>query len=136
VDAAEISGIEHMLRADTTTGRRAKIRLENSQHRLEHRHARQTHRRAALVYLPSKVLVDDGVEDDAGFLIDFGEDLLELLFRADKRIDMLDRSCVLVLRRCGTTSRQQRLACRVGNQVQMEKALLLLHRIGSRSVET
>ena len=49
VDAAEIFGVEHMLRADPAAGRRAEIGLEDGQHRLQHRHARQAHRRAALV---------------------------------------------------------------------------------------
>jgi hypothetical protein len=42
---------------------------------------------------------------------------------------MLDRPCILVLRRGRPTGRQQGLAGRVRNQMQMEEALRFVHGI-------
>ena len=127
VDAAEIFGVEHVLRADPAPRRRAEIGLEDGQHRLQHRHAGQPHRRAALVDLPRQSLVDHRIEHDARLLLDVLEHLHQLLFGADQRIDVLDRARVLVLRRRRAAGGKQRLAGRVRDQMQMEEALRFGH---------
>jgi hypothetical protein len=78
---------------------------------------------------PREFLIDDGVEDDARLAVDLLEDLLQLLFGADQRIDVLDGARILVLRRRRAPGREQRFARRVGDQMQMEEALRFVHRI-------
>ena len=127
VDAAEIFGIEHVLRADPPASRRAEIGLEDGQHRLQHRHAGQPHRRAALVDPPRQRLVDHRIEHDARFLLYVLEHLHQLLLGADQRKDVLDRTRVLVLRRNRAPGGEQRLAGRVGDQMKVEEALRFAH---------
>ena len=135
VDAAEIFGVEHMLRADAAAGRRAEIGLEHGQHRLQHRDAGQAHRGAALVDHVRKLLVDDRVEHDARLLLDVLEHLRQLLFGADQRIDVLDRARVLVLRRSRAAGGEQRLAGGVRDQMQVEEALRFVHNRLGQPVE-
>ena len=55
-----------------------------------------------------------------GAFLDLGQHAVELLLGAHQRIDVLDRRDIGVLRRRRARDRDQRLAGRVGDQMQME----------------
>ena len=123
VDAAEIVGVEHVLGADAAGRARAEIGLEGGKHRVEHRDARNAEAAAALLQHGGERHVDQRVEHDAGRVLDLPQRPVDLRLRADQRVDVLDRMRVLVLRRGGARDVDQRLAGRVGDQVQMEIAM-------------
>ena len=68
----------------------------------------------------AEVLIDQREEDDAGRRLDLGDGAVELRPGPDQRVDVLDRRHVLVLGRDGTAGRDQRLAGRIRDQVQVE----------------
>ena len=70
--------------------------------------------------LAREVLLEQRVEHDARRFLDFGQHPVELLLRADQRMHMLDRHDLGVLRRGRPRDRDQRLAGRIGDQMQME----------------
>jgi len=98
IDAPEIFGIEGVLRADLMRRFRAEIGLEEMQNRTENRQARQAEV-AAFFFQPSdQIILKQRVENDAGRLLDFDKNPVELLLRAHQRMHMLDRHDFGVLR--------------------------------------
>ena len=73
--------------------------------------------------------VDQRVEDDARSFLEGGDDPVELLGRADQRMDVLDGADVGILRGGGTGDRDQGFAGRVGNHVQVEETFPVLHAV-------
>ena len=136
VDALEIFGIERVLRAHAVAGLGAEIGLQQRQHRPEDRQARHA-QLAAMVFEPlHQVLLEQRVEDDAGRLLDFGQDAVELLLRAHQRIDVLDRHDLAVLRGRGPRHGRQRLAGRIRDEVQMEVAAAALWHVSPSREKT
>ena len=76
----------------------------------------------ALLEFPDKRLVDHGIENDAGVLLDVLQNALQLALRAHKRMHVLDRADVLILHGRSLRDRDQRLACRIRNEVHVEHA--------------
>src|SRR5690606_20122856 len=60
--------------------------------------------------------------------VDFLQNLAKLTFGPDQRIDVLDRARVLVLRRGSAPGRKQGFAGRVGDQMEVEETLRLVHK--------
>ena len=121
--------IEHMLAGDCRRRRGPEIGSEHLQDGLERRDARHIQPLAGLLELLGQLLVDDGVEHDAGLFLDVLEHLHQLLFGADQRVDVLDGARILVLRGCRPSRRKQRFARGVRNQVKVEEALGFVHKL-------
>ena len=122
VDAAEVVGIDDVLAGHHRRLRRAEVGFEHVHDRLQDVQRRHLQVAAALLDLLDQLLVDDGVEDDAGRLLDLLQDALELLGRAHQRVDVLDGPHLRVLHGGGLGHGGQRLAGRVRDEVQMEGA--------------
>ena len=69
-----------------------------------------------------QVLLDQGVEHDAGRGLDLADHALELGVRTHERIDMLDGGNALILRDDRAGDGDQRFARRVGDEMEMEIA--------------
>ena len=73
---------------------------------------------AAFVFqLLDKVFLEQRVEHEAGRLGDFGQRMVELLFRAHHRVKMFDRRHVGILRSGGARDHDQRFAGGVGDEM-------------------
>ena len=79
-----------------------------------------------------QIIVQQRIQYDARRFLDLGQHPIELLRRSDQRIDMLDRRDMRVLRRGGMGHRGQRLARRVGDQMQMEIAWVAMRQSVAR----
>ena len=86
----------------------------------QHRNARNVQPFAGLLDLLNELLIDDGVEQDAGSGLHILQHPLELAFAAHQRVDMLDGTHLRILHAHGLGDRDQRLAGRVGDHVQVE----------------
>ena len=129
VDALEVFGVERVLRADALGRFGAEIGLEQRQHRIENRQARQAELAAlGFAAASASVVLEHGVEHDAGRGLDLGDDAIELLVGAHQRIDVLDRRDGGILRRGRARDRDQRLAGRVRDEMQMKEIAALRHR--------
>ena len=79
-------------------------------------------RLAGLLDLLDKLLIDDGVKHDARSGLDILEHPLELAFAAHQRMDVLDGARLRILHPHRLGHRDQRLAGRVGDHMQVESA--------------
>ena len=122
VDALEIFGVERVLRADPLAGLRAEIGLQQLQHRTEDRQAGQAELAAFLLQPLGEVVIEQGIEHDAGRFLDLGQHAIELFLGPHQRIDMLDRRHLGVLRRRRASDRDQSLTGRIRDEMQMEIA--------------
>ena len=122
VDAAEVVGIDDVLAGHDRRLRRAEVGFEHLHDRLQHVQRRHLELAAALLDLLDQLLVDDGVEDDAGRLLDLLQHALELLGGAHQRMHVLDRPHLRVLHGGGLGHGGERLAGRIRDEVQMEVA--------------
>ena len=120
IDALEIFGVEHVLRADPRLGFAAEIGLEQAQHRTENRQARHAEFAAGFLQPLGQLRLEQRVEHDARRGLDLGQHPVELLARAHQRMHVLDRRHRGILRRRRARDRDQGLAGRVGDQMQME----------------
>src|SRR3546814_17580542 len=73
--------------------------------------------------------VDESIDDEAGILGDFLKDALEMGFGAHHRPEVTDRLDIVILRKRGLGDVLQRLAGRIGQQMEMQP------HYGHRSVE-
>ena len=120
IDALEIFRVEHVLGADPVDGLGAEIGLEQTQHRPQHRHARQREVAAFLFQRLDQVFLEQRVQHQARRLGDFRQRVVELLLGAHHRVKMFDRRYIGILRRSSARDRDQRFAGRVGNEMEME----------------
>ena len=120
IDALEVIRVERVLRTHPVRGFGAKIGLQKLQHRSQDRQARQAHFPAAIFKPFQQLVVEQGVEDDAGGLLDFGKDPVKLLLRAHQRIDVLDRRDLGVLRGRGPRYGGQCLTGGIRNEMKMK----------------
>ena len=122
IDALEIVGVERVLRADAVRGLGAEIGLQQLQDRPEDRQAGQAEL-AAVVFQPlQQLVIEQRVEHDARRFLDLRQHAVELLLGPHQRIDVLDRRDLGVLRGRRARDRDQRLAGRVGDEVEVEVA--------------
>ena len=89
---------------------------------LQHRNARNVQPFAGLLDLLDELLIDDGVEHDARRRLDVLQNPLELALAAYQRMDVLDGAHLRILHPHGLGHRNQRLAGRVGDHMQVESA--------------
>ncbi len=122
VDALEILGIEHMLPSGLAAALDPEIAGEGPHHRVEHGDARHAEAAAALLESAAQRIVHDGEHDDAGMLRDAGEHLVDMADRAHERPMMLMRLDALELGDAGARDAVDRLARRVGDEMEMERA--------------
>ena len=122
VDAAEIVGVEHVLSGDCRRLRCAEIALEHLHDRLQDVQARNLQLAAAALQLLRQLLIDNRIEDDAGRLLDLLQHPLQLSGRAHERMHVLDRTELRILNGRGLGDGRQRLACRVGNEMDVKVA--------------
>ena len=112
-----------MLRADAALRARAEIGLE----RRKHRSMTATQGMPSLRHPSSTIVasarIDQRVEHDAGRFLDLLQRLLGQRLRAHHRVDVLDRMAVLVLGGSRAPDGNQRLAGRVGHEMQMKITL-------------
>ena len=73
-----------------------------------------------------EVLVDEGVKHNAWIGFHFRQRVIELLLIANERKHMLDRRHGRVLGGGGASHGEQSLAGRIGNEMQMKKALAFM----------
>ena len=120
VDALEILGIQDVLSADASRGRRTQIGLEQLHHRADDRQARDIDLLALAFQPKHQILFQQGKEHDAGRLLDFVQHTVELLLAADQGIDVFHRGHVGVLRSHRARHRDQGFAGRIGNQMKVK----------------
>ena len=89
---------------------------------LQHRNARNVQPLAGLLELLGQLLIDDGVEHDARRGLDVLQHPLELAVAAHQRMDVLDGAHLRILHPHRLGDRDQRLAGRVGDHMQVESA--------------
>jgi hypothetical protein len=83
-----------------------------------------------------QLIIQQRVEHDAWRFLNLGQNAIELLLRADQRIDMFNRQHFGVLRGRRARNRGQRLAGRVGHEVKVEiAASTLRHGMGRATCE-
>jgi hypothetical protein len=122
IDPFEIFRVEGVLGADPMGGLGTQIGLQKPQDRTQDGKTRQAELAAVIFEALDQVLLQEGVEHDAGCLLDLRQGAIELLLGADQRIDMLDRRHLDVLGGRRPGDRRQGLTGRIGHEVQMEKA--------------
>jgi hypothetical protein len=110
VDALEIFGVEHVLRADAACSSGAKIRLEQLHHRADDRQARNIHLLAFGFQPLHQILLQEREQHDAGRFLDLVQHALELLLAPHQRIDMLHGADIGVLRGYRARHRNQRFS--------------------------
>src|SRR5262245_20401104 len=91
VDSMEIFRIEHVLGASPMDCFRPEVRLKQAQDRPKDGHARQPELTAFFLQSFDEILFKQSIEDQAWRLRDLGKRMIELFFRTDHRIQMLDR---------------------------------------------
>src|SRR5262249_55431647 len=90
IDALEILCIEDMLRAGSVDSFSAKIGLEEPQDRTQYRHARQPEFAAFFLQQLNEILLKQSVEDEARRFRDLRQCMVELFFRSNHRVKMLN----------------------------------------------
>src|SRR5689334_2435618 len=120
VNALEVFSIENVLRSGPMDGLRAEIRAEQAQDRAQDRHAGQPELAALFLKQLDEIFLKQRVQDQARRLGNFRQGMIELLFRANHRIEVLDRRDIGVLRCRRPRDRDQGLTGRVGYQVKMK----------------
>jgi hypothetical protein len=127
VDAAKIFGIENILAADSWCRLGTKIGPVHRKHRRQHRDARQRESVAAPLQMAGKLRIDQGIEDDTRRRLDLAYNAVDLPDAAHHRMDMLDRPHIGVLGSRRPRHRQQGLAGRIRNQMDVKKVLAAWH---------
>ena len=122
VDALEIFRVQHVLRTGPRRRMGAEIGREQGMDRLEHREMRRARVAANLFQPVRQVLLDQGVQHDAGRGFDLADHALELGVRTHEGIDMLDGGNAFILRDGRAGDGDERFARRVGDEMEMEIA--------------
>ena len=122
IDAPEIFGIERVLGADFVGRFGAEIGLEQVQHRAEDRQAGQAEFAAFASRRSTRSSSSSVYSTMPGNSSISRQHAVELLLGAHQRMHVLDRHHFGVLRRGRARDRDQRLAGRIGNQMQMKIA--------------
>ncbi len=139
IDAAKIVGVERVLAAHPRRCFGPEIVLEKTEYRPQDRQAGQAQLAAAGFQLGREILVDECVKNNAGIGFHFRKRVAQLFLIADQRKYVLDRGHGRILGGGGAAHGEQRLAGRIGNQMQVEKALVFMrfrtHSIFHRSVD-
>ena len=123
VDALKILGIQRVLGADPRRGLRAQIGLEQTEHGSENRQAGDPEISALVFQAIGELAVEQRIEHDARGRLNLAEHPVKLLVTAHQRVNVLNRRDRQVLGGSGARHRDQRLAGRIGKQMQMKVAL-------------
>ena len=122
VDAGEIGFVHHVLATGAGLGLLAEPVLERESHRVERRDVRQAERAAAFLAAAARLVVDQRVEHEARVSGEILDDAGDLVDRADHRPEMADHLGVVELRKRRLGDHLERLAGRVGEQVEVEES--------------
>ena len=122
VDALEIFSIQGVLRSDPPGGGRTEIGLKQLHHWPDDRETRAVDLLTLRFETRDQIFFQKREQDNSRRLFDLGEDAVELFLAAHQRIDMLDRRDVGILSCHRAGYRYQRLAGRIGHQMEMKVA--------------
>ena len=122
IDALEIFGIERVLGADAGRRFRSEVGLKQAQDRTEDIEIRHAEFPAFRLQPLQKLAIEQGVEHNPGRGFHLVQHSVELSLAADQRVNVLDRRHGDVLGGRRTGDRDQRLAGRIRNEMEVEIA--------------
>ncbi len=120
LDPVEIFGVELVLPAGLAARLLPEMSGHRVHHRLQHRHHRHLQGPAAGDQQLAQPVVHDGIEDEAGILLDAGKGAVHLARRANQRPGMLGDIVILELDQAGAHHAVDGLAGRIRYQMNVK----------------